>query len=123
MAYSKDLADRIRMVLLKRQGLSKRKIFGGICFIMHGHMCCDVTGDERIVRVDTDRLESPMTGFVYVDPMGRKQTLSWSAGCSGAQSSPPRSSDRLPSAFCLHTLFTPLSRSPKQCGCAQAEGT
>jgi hypothetical protein len=42
MAYDLSLADRIRTILEPRSGFSERKMFGGICFMINGHMCCGV---------------------------------------------------------------------------------
>jgi hypothetical protein len=39
MAYDEDLADRIRETMLREQGLSECKMFGGLAFMLEGHMC------------------------------------------------------------------------------------
>lgn len=60
-------------------------MFGGICFILRGNMCCGVSGDELIVRVAPEEYAPalarphtrafdftgrPMHGFVVVHPGG-----------------------------------------------------
>jgi hypothetical protein len=35
MAYNEKLANRIRKVLAKHQGVSVKKMFGGIAFLSH----------------------------------------------------------------------------------------
>lgn len=85
MAYDEKLAARVRAVLAKRTDVSERKMFGGLTFMVAGHMCCGVNGDELIVRLDPNRendaLERPharpmdftgrpMRGFVTVEPKG-----------------------------------------------------
>ena len=33
-------------------------MFGGICFLLHGNMCCGVIGSDMIVRIAPDHLAS-----------------------------------------------------------------
>jgi len=42
MAYDIRLADRIRSILKRDGDFSERKMFGGITFMVNGHMCCGV---------------------------------------------------------------------------------
>jgi TfoX/Sxy family transcriptional regulator of competence genes len=55
VAYDEKLAARVRAALADRTDLSERKMFGGLTFMVAGHMCCGVNGDELIVRLDPDR--------------------------------------------------------------------
>jgi TfoX/Sxy family transcriptional regulator of competence genes len=85
MAYDEKLAERVRRVLAGHDGLSERKMFGGTAFMLRGHMCCGVMGDDLVVRVGADQHEAalsepharhmdftgrPMRGMVYVGPGG-----------------------------------------------------
>ena len=45
MAYDEHLADRVRDILVSNPGLTERKMFGGIAFMLGGHMCCGIVGD------------------------------------------------------------------------------
>lgn len=47
MAYDEDLADRFRGALADLDGLSERRMMGGICFMLDGNMIggCDRTKD------------------------------------------------------------------------------
>ena len=54
MAYSEDLADRVRVQLAGRTKFSERKMFGGLTFMVNAHMCCGIVGDELMVRVRSD---------------------------------------------------------------------
>ena len=54
MAYDEGLAQRIREYLDERSGVSERKMFGGIAFMLGGNMCCGVVGEELMVRVGAD---------------------------------------------------------------------
>ncbi|MSO79340.1 MAG: TfoX family protein [Acidimicrobiia bacterium] len=54
MAYSEELADRVRAVIGDDPRLSERKMFGGLCVMVSGHMCVGIVGDELMVRVGAD---------------------------------------------------------------------
>lgn len=81
MAYDEVLADRIRDLLVDVGGVSERKMFGGLAFMVNGNMLCGPQGDDLLVRVGADRYEEalaqegagemrftgkPMRGFVTV---------------------------------------------------------
>ena len=42
MAYDETHADTMRADLGLLPGLSEKKMFGGLCFLMHGNMVCGV---------------------------------------------------------------------------------
>ena len=54
MAYDEHLAERVRQILERRRGISEKKMFGGLAFLVRGNMCCGLTGDELMVRVGPD---------------------------------------------------------------------
>jgi TfoX/Sxy family transcriptional regulator of competence genes len=81
VAYDERLAARVRALLAGRSDVTERRMFGGPTFMVGGHMCCGVDGDELIVRLDSGREEEalarpharpmdftgrPMRGFVTV---------------------------------------------------------
>lgn len=84
MPVSEPFADRVRTLLKPEPGLSERKMFGGICFMIHGNMVCGISGDDQLmVRVGPEAYEEalalpdarpmdftgrPMKGYVYVEP-------------------------------------------------------
>jgi TfoX/Sxy family transcriptional regulator of competence genes len=87
MAYDEKLADRVRAVLSDRTDVTERRMFGGLTFMVAGHMCCGVNHNELIVRLDPDDVDAaltrpharpmdftgrPMRGFVTVGPEGLK---------------------------------------------------
>ena len=51
MAFDENLAARIRAHLGKRTGVTERKMFGGIIFMLQGNMCCGVHRAALIVRL------------------------------------------------------------------------
>lgn len=81
MSYNTHLADRVRALLLPLDGYSERKMFGGICFMLRGHMACGIVHDLLIVRVGPEKYTEalhlpdaqvfdftgrPMTGWVQI---------------------------------------------------------
>jgi len=83
MAFDETLAERTRRALAGTAGLAERKMFGGLCFLVHGHMCAGIVGGTLMVRVGPvgyadalaqpgvrpmDFTGRPMTGMVFVDP-------------------------------------------------------
>ena len=85
MAYDEGLAERVRDLLAIRSGLTERKMFGGIAWMLDGNMACGVAGDELMIRVSKDDREhalgephtrvfdmtgKPMKGFICVAPAG-----------------------------------------------------
>jgi len=46
VAYDERLAARVRDLLASDPGLSERKMFGGLAFMLDGNMCCGTVGDD-----------------------------------------------------------------------------
>jgi hypothetical protein len=51
LAFDEGLAERVRLVLADAPDLYERLMFGGIAFMVGGHMACGVIGDELIARL------------------------------------------------------------------------
>ncbi|HEV3279992.1 MAG TPA: TfoX/Sxy family protein [Acidimicrobiales bacterium] len=84
MAYDEDIADRIREVIGTERGLTEKKMFGGLAFLIGGNMAVAASGQGGVlVRVDpeqSDRLVDstdattavmrgrPMQGWLRVAP-------------------------------------------------------
>jgi TfoX N-terminal domain len=60
MAFDEELAARIRKRLGKRAGLTEKKMFGGLAFLLRGNMCCGVSGQGLIVRLDPAQTEKAL---------------------------------------------------------------
>jgi len=109
LAYSEELAGRIRDVIGARDGVTERKMFGGIAWMVGGNMACGATGDSLLVRLgreDSDRIltephvglmrmgERTMRGFFTVDAAGiagDAELARWvDAGAAYAASLPPK---------------------------------
>lgn len=50
MPYSEDMAETMRADLGVQPGLSEKKMFGGLCFLLHGNMVCGVHKDGAMYR-------------------------------------------------------------------------
>ena len=85
MAYDEGLAERIRGVLDEQAGVSEKRMFGGVAFLVRGHMSVGIVQDKLMIRVGPDSYDRvlrerharkmdftgrPMKGFVYVVPSG-----------------------------------------------------
>ena len=51
MAYDERLAERVRSLVSRRQGITEKRMFGGIAFLVRGNMSVGIVGDELMVRV------------------------------------------------------------------------
>jgi hypothetical protein len=60
MAYDEGLATRVREVLGDQPGLTEKRMFGGLAFLLHGNMACGVRGDDLIVRVAADDADAAL---------------------------------------------------------------
>ena len=70
MAYDETTALRVRKLLSGRADVTEKKMMGGLCFMVNGHMCCSVSGrGGLLVRVGADAHQS-MLGEPHVEPMG-----------------------------------------------------
>jgi TfoX/Sxy family transcriptional regulator of competence genes len=82
MAYDEGTAQRVRDALIGVDDVIEKKMFGGLCFMVRGHMCTGITIEDLMVRVGPDSYTEALTrpharemdftgkalkGFVYVD--------------------------------------------------------
>src|SRR5215212_4414088 len=49
MAYDEDLANRIRELIASEDGYTEQKMFGGIGFMIDGHMALGVSGEGGVM--------------------------------------------------------------------------
>lgn len=83
MAFDPGLAQRVREVLGERPGITERRMFGGLAFMVHGRMFVGVQAASLMARVGPERHDDalampgvrvmdftgrPMKGYVYLDP-------------------------------------------------------
>ena len=85
MAYDEQLADRIRAAPVGSEDVTERKMFGGLAFLIGGHMTCGVVGGDLMLRLGEEGADAaldephtrpmdftgkPMRSMVYVEPAG-----------------------------------------------------
>jgi TfoX/Sxy family transcriptional regulator of competence genes len=110
VAYDEDLAERVRELIGADDPLTERKMFGGLAFLINGHMAVGVSRDGGImVRVDPDETEKlvattaaepmvmrnrPARGWVRVaaaDVRTKRQLQPWvTRGAKNARAQPPK---------------------------------
>ena len=88
MAFDQTLAARVQELLIRTAGITEKKMFGGIAFLLNGNMCVGVWKDSLIVRLDAtegaaalyephvrefDITGRPMRGWIMVDPAGLEE--------------------------------------------------
>lgn len=107
MAFDEKLAARIRSQLGKKRGLSEKKLFGGVGFLVNGNLACAVSKEDMLVRVEPETTDDvlktkhtrvfgtrPMKGWILVAPEGLKTAKAlakWiEIGVAYAASLPPK---------------------------------
>jgi TfoX/Sxy family transcriptional regulator of competence genes len=85
MAYDEELAARVRSAFADRGDLREQRMFGGLCFMVSGHMAVGIVGDRLMLRLGDEDAESalgerhvapmdftgrPMSTMVYIEPAG-----------------------------------------------------
>jgi len=85
MAFDENLAERLRLLFRGKYKVTEKKMFGGLAFMVNGHMCCGIVATHLVVRTGPNAFERalkraharpmdftgrPMKGFVYVAPSG-----------------------------------------------------
>ena len=85
MAYDEHLASRIRKAPGKTPGVTEKKMFGGLAFLLDGKMFIGINNEDLMVRVGADGYDAalaqkhvrpmdftgrPLEGFVYVATEG-----------------------------------------------------
>ena len=109
MAYDEGLAQRVREQLAGESGLTEKKMFGGLAFLLDGNMSVGLSGEELMVRVGPDGTDDalaqphtrlfdmsgrPMKGWILVAPAGVEDDGALAAwvdrGVGLARSLPPK---------------------------------
>jgi len=85
MAYDEGLATRVRRLLATRRDVVEKAMFGGLAFLVRGHMTVGLVKDDLIVRVAPGDVEAllddphprpmdftgrPMRGWLFIEPAG-----------------------------------------------------
>lgn len=51
MAFNEQLAKRVRDVLAEVPDVSERRMFGGLAFLVGGHMACGIVESKLMLRL------------------------------------------------------------------------
>lgn len=77
MAYDEGLAERIRQVLDGEPGVSEKKMFGGLAFLVDSHMAVAAGEDGALMfRRDPGR-EDPVGEHIRPQVMGERVMSGW----------------------------------------------
>lgn len=110
MAYDEDLANRIRELLAGEPGVTESRMFGGLAFLIGGHMSVAASGRGGLmVRIDPEERDALVTrahagpfemrgrelaGWLRIDAEGvrtKRQIEPWvRRGVAYARSLPPK---------------------------------
>ena len=109
MPFDEMLAERVRALLHGTPSLNEKGMFGGLAFMVNGHMCCGIVDESFVVRPGPKQYEAalsqpharpmdftgrPMRGFVYVAPeccQSTRDLRAWiQRGLHFVQSQPPK---------------------------------
>jgi hypothetical protein len=112
VAYDEDLAWRVRAVLSPAEAVTERQMFGGLAFMLSGHMFCGVVRDTLMVRLGPEGADRalnqphvrpmdftgrPVKGMVFVEPGGLRGAAlgEWVAAAAAfARALPPKPATR-----------------------------
>jgi hypothetical protein len=87
MPYNTRLEEKIDAVAKRWQYVEKKKMFGGVCYLLRGNMAFGIWKDSLIVRMDREQAEQslkdrnvkpfditgrPMAGWIMVQEAGWK---------------------------------------------------
>jgi TfoX/Sxy family transcriptional regulator of competence genes len=112
VAYDEDLANRVRELILTEPGITEKRMFGGLAFLINGNMSVSVSGQGGLLlRIDPDQTDAlaarahaerfemrgrQMDGWLRVAPEGvrtRRDLQRWvTRGVEYARSLPPKGS-------------------------------
>lgn len=67
MAYEEELAERVRELVEAEPGLSEKRMFGGLAFLVEGNMAVAVSGQGGLMV----RVEPAETGALLEEPHAR----------------------------------------------------
>jgi len=85
MPFDERLAKRVRKYLSGDYSLKEKRMFGGLAFMVNGHMCCGIVGKYLVIRTGPQAYQEtlsrryvrpmdftgrPMRGFIYVGSQG-----------------------------------------------------
>jgi TfoX/Sxy family transcriptional regulator of competence genes len=91
MAFDDQLAQRVRDVLEDVPDVSERRMFGGLAFLVGGHMACGVVGSDLMLRLGEAGADEALER-AHVRPMdftGRPMRTMVYVAAEGITADPP----------------------------------
>ena len=85
MAFDERLAERVSTVLAEVPDVREQQMFGGVAFLVGGHMACGIVGDNLMLRLGEEGADAaleqpharpmdftgkPMSTMVFIEPAG-----------------------------------------------------
>jgi TfoX-like protein len=78
MPYDEELAERVRAVLAAEPALTEKRMFGGLAFLVHGHMAVAASSQGRLLlRVDPAAADSLLGPSVTRTVMRGRELAGW----------------------------------------------
>jgi TfoX/Sxy family transcriptional regulator of competence genes len=68
MTYNLDLEYRIDRLIDRFGELAKKKMFGGVCYLINGNMSFGIYKEYLIVRTSKDKAEDLLKNEEYIKP-------------------------------------------------------
>jgi hypothetical protein len=110
VAYDEELANRVRELIATEPGLTEKRMFGGLAFLIGGHMSVSISGQGGLLlRCDPEETDAllgkphaapfemrgrAMQGWLRIDPAGlntKRQLEPWvTRGVKYARSLPAK---------------------------------
>ena len=132
MAYNERLAERVRGYFRRRKCVEEKRMFGGLCIMLNGHMCCGIEKDRLMILVLPDRYDAllkkpyaremdftgkPLKGFLFISEAGYRTAgglSSWlDEAIECAKSKPPKKKKANPARKAIVTSEQDAGRQEK----------
>jgi hypothetical protein len=69
MAYDEELAERIRALVAREHGLSEKRMFGGLAFLINGNMAVSASGRGGLMLRCDPAASDDLVGQPHVERM------------------------------------------------------
>lgn len=79
MAFSPALADRVRHAFGRRAGVEEKRMFGGLAFLVDGHLAVGVWTDRLMARLGVEAASEALRDDPAVEPFrnGQRVMAGW----------------------------------------------
>jgi TfoX/Sxy family transcriptional regulator of competence genes len=68
MTYDEELAARVRAILADDGDVREQRMFGGLTFLVAGHMCCGIVGETLMLRMNEDLANQALETPIFRSP-------------------------------------------------------